>query len=520
MIVTVTGGSTYTWSPAIGLSCTTCPNPTVYVDSARTYAVTSTTSGSQNAVNWNFSSGNTGFSTQYIYNPTSIWNEGTYAVGPNPNAVHPNFASWGDHTTGTGNYMIINGSTNGIKTIWSQTVALPAGSSATLSLWMLTLATPAGQFRVKINGTIIGSNQTTPATVGVWGNYTFPFTVPASGNALVVIESVSTLLAGNDFGLDDIQFTYACTATATLNVQPYPVPIARGLPSDTLGCPGLCVNWEDSSYVDAPSLLVWRQWDWGDGSQDTGRFPTHCYAGPGTYQGSLRVVTNTGCDHITQLQEIHISPPPTLNVAFDSTANCAMSPGFAALLPLPPPLSGNEPLCVQFQIQGSGWGALIPAGTSIQATWSPAGIQPSGQTFAVPIGQPFNSWISEILPTGFNGIPDSLCIALSFPGGCGDTVCLPVIVEPRVELPNMFSPNGDGINDLFKPAYTYVEWAEWSVYSRWGQKVFGSTDPIGGWDGTYHGRPASDGVYFVELRAGNYRDATVVFLQVTIHLMR
>ncbi len=94
-------------------------------------------------------------------------------MGPSANAVHPNFAAWGDHTTGTGNYMIINGSTNGIKTIWSQTVALPAGSNATLSIWMLTLATPAGQFRVKINGAIIGSNQTTPATVGVWGNYTF-----------------------------------------------------------------------------------------------------------------------------------------------------------------------------------------------------------------------------------------------------------------------------------------------------------------------------------------------------------
>ncbi|NDD49982.1 MAG: hypothetical protein EBZ34_00915, partial [Flavobacteriia bacterium] len=78
--VNVTGGTSYTWSPSVGLSCTTCASPWVQVDSAMTYTVTSSTSGSQNAVNWNFSNGNTGFSTQYLYNPISIWNEGTYAV--------------------------------------------------------------------------------------------------------------------------------------------------------------------------------------------------------------------------------------------------------------------------------------------------------------------------------------------------------------------------------------------------------------------------------------------------------
>ena len=485
-----------------------------------TYTVTSSTSGSQNAVNWNFSSGNTGFSTQYLYNPTSIWNEGTYAVGPSANAVHPNFAAWGDHTTGTGNYMIINGSTNGIKTIWSQTVALPAGSNATLSLWMLTLATPAGQFRVKINGTIIGSNQTTPATVGVWGNYTFSFTVPASGNALVVIESVSTLLAGNDFGLDDIQFTYSCTATASLNVQPYPMPEVYAVPSDTLGCPGICVQWVDSSTVAAPAQIVWRQWDWGDGTQDTGRFPSHCYQQPGLYQGTLRVVTSTGCTRLDTLPMIHCAESPTLVITFDPNADCSTALGAPTMLPAPPTLTGNAPLCFQYQIQGAGWGTAVPVGTQLEATWLPQGIVPSGQSVLIPGGLPMQSWVAENLATGFNGIPEELCFSLRFPGGCGDTVCVPVQVEPRVELPNMFSPNQDGVNDLFMPRYTYVDWAEWAVYSRWGQKVFETSDPTVGWDGKFLGREVSDGVYFLELRAGNRRDPTVVQLHGTLHLMR
>jgi gliding motility-associated-like protein len=84
----------------------------------------------------------------------------------------------------------------------------------------------------------------------------------------------------------------------------------------------------------------------------------------------------------------------------------------------------------------------------------------------------------------------------------------------------MFSPNQDGINDLFMPRYTYVEWVEWAVYSRWGQKVFETSDPTLGWDGKFQGRDVSDGVYFIELRAGNHRDPTVIRLNGSIHLIR
>ncbi len=516
--VSVTGGTTYIWSPAVGLSCTTCASPWVQVDSALTYTVTSSTSGNQNAVNWNFSNGNTGFSTQYLYNPTSIWNEGTYAVGPNANAVHPNFAAWGDHTTGTGNYMIINGSTNGIKTIWSQTVALPAGSNATLSIWMLTLATPAGQFRVKINGTIIGSNQTTPATVGVWGNYTFPFTVPAAGNVTVVIESVSTALAGNDFGLDDIQFTYSCTATATLNVQPYPRPEALAHASDSLGCAGLCVQWADSSTVANGASIIWRQWSWGDGSQDTGRFPVHCYLDEGTYQGQLVVVSNQGCRDTVLLRPVTIASPPTLEVVFDSTTSCS-SAAFPTNPLLQPPVfypNTSEP-CYFYRLNLGAFGPIIPDSTQVTVQYGPGG---PTTTSWITGSSPGTTWFSGTIPVQWAARPTEICFQLLVPGGCVDSLCFPLRFAPEVSLPNVFTPNSDGLNDGFLPEFENVDWAHWEIYSRWGQKVYQSESYTQAWDGRINGKEAAAGVYFVVVSAGNSDVPEAIFARGTLHLMR
>jgi gliding motility-associated-like protein len=61
-------------------------------------------------------------------------------------------------------------------------------------------------------------------------------------------------------------------------------------------------------------------------------------------------------------------------------------------------------------------------------------------------------------------------------------------------FPNAFSPNGDGKNDIFKPIiYTNLLQYEFSVYNRWGAKVFETTNPEKGWDGTVNGMPQNSG---------------------------
>lgn len=71
---------------------------------------------------------------------------------------------------------------------------------------------------------------------------------------------------------------------------------------------------------------------------------------------------------------------------------------------------------------------------------------------------------------------------------------------PIYVLPNVFTPGGDGFNDLFTPIYPfrYVKDIDITIYNRWGQEMFSTTDPNIRWDGTNteNGKQAPSGVYF------------------------
>ena len=78
-----------------------------------------------------------------------------------------------------------------------------------------------------------------------------------------------------------------------------------------------------------------------------------------------------------------------------------------------------------------------------------------------------------------------------------DSVCVENC--PVYSLPNVFSPDGSGVNDRFIPfPYRFVDKIDLIIYNRWGMKVFESTDPDINWDGNYYknNEPCSEGVYF------------------------
>ncbi len=82
----------------------------------------------------------------------------------------------------------------------------------------------------------------------------------------------------------------------------------------------------------------------------------------------------------------------------------------------------------------------------------------------------------------------------------------PIIVsisESRLDFPNAFSPNNDGINDIYKAKEGYQSIVEFKavIYNRYGQKLYEWNDPAGGWDGTYHGKDVAQGTYYVHVSA-------------------
>lgn len=80
--------------------------------------------------------------------------------------------------------------------------------------------------------------------------------------------------------------------------------------------------------------------------------------------------------------------------------------------------------------------------------------------------------------------------------GCPASLSVHININDAVFMPNAFSPNGDGINDVFKIGnYGYHKLAEFRVFNRWGQEIFFTNDPSQGWNGQYKGQPADAGTY-------------------------
>ncbi|MGV3636103.1 MAG: gliding motility-associated C-terminal domain-containing protein, partial [Flavobacteriales bacterium] len=70
-----------------------------------------------------------------------------------------------------------------------------------------------------------------------------------------------------------------------------------------------------------------------------------------------------------------------------------------------------------------------------------------------------------------------------------------------VYLPNSFTPNGDGVNDVFGARTEgSVAGFELQVFNRWGERIWSTEDPGSAWDGAYEGQLSPDGVYPTLLR--------------------
>ena len=108
--------------------------------------------------------------------------------------------------------------------------------------------------------------------------------------------------------------------------------------------------------------------------------------------------------------------------------------------------------------------------------------------------------------------------------GCRDTSVKILVLTNlvKIEVPNVFSPDGDGINEDFginHTAVTQVTNYEFKIFNRWGNELFTTTSPENRWDGSYNGSAVAEGAYFYLLNA-KMKDGSDVKLSGSVTIVR
>lgn len=286
--------TSFSWSPNYHISDTTIPDPLVWPDTTTSYTVLVSGISANMIVNGDFSQGNVGFTSVYTYT-TNLWPEGTYYIGTNPNTYHSNFAICGDHTTGTGNMMIINGSGTPNAIVWQQTLPVVPNTTYRFSCWLASVhsSSPA-QLQFFVNGVQIGPVFQATATTCNWNMFYDTWYSGTSTNATISIRNQNTSLSGNDFAIDDVYFAQVIELYDTTTVVVEMPSIYLG--QDTAICPG------DS--ISLGVIGTYAQYQWSTG-QTTPTIRVHA---PGSYW--LRAVTSHGCEaYDTLLVSLRGFPP-------------------------------------------------------------------------------------------------------------------------------------------------------------------------------------------------------------------
>ncbi|MFY0481153.1 T9SS type B sorting domain-containing protein [Flavobacterium sp. PLA-1-15] len=220
----VSGSTTpYYWSSQpydSDLPTTSTPTVTVSPSVTTTYkavSIDNTTTGNL-IYNGDFSMGNVGFGSSHYYYPTNFENApGAYGVVDNP-AVWASTPVCGDHTTGMGNMLVVNGINRaydgGGHAVWIQTVPVQLTTNYTLTFWVKSLsAINPANITVIINGTIQNIILfPAPSTTGCndWVQYSLTyFSGWINSRANISINNVNTYFDGNEFAIDDIVFEAA-----------------------------------------------------------------------------------------------------------------------------------------------------------------------------------------------------------------------------------------------------------------------------------------------------------------------
>ena len=218
------------------------------------------------------------------------------------------------------------------------------------------------------------------------------------------------------------------------------------------------IAFANNSLIQKATNFLWK---FGDGKTATDRSPTHTYAKSGNYKVTLILRDQQTCNLVDSISKmVYVSP---LYDGVSATAN---------------PSTIFKKLTTTL--------SAFP-NTGYLYQWTPSEVL-SNPTSANTVARPLDTTIFQV------EITDKInkCTAIA-----RVTVNVLEIIcgEPDIFVPNAFTPNEDNGNELLFVRGNNIETMFFAVYSRWGEKVFETTDPKKGWDGSYKGKKVDPDVF-------------------------
>lgn len=238
-----------------------------------------------------------------------------------------------------------------------------------------------------------------------------------------------------------------------------PYPLAGFTYDVDEGCVPLTVSFTDTSTMTSGWL-----WYFGDGTTSTDQNPVHTYTEPGKFSVTLITTNTRGSDAEYKMNILNVHPKP--NVYFETSPETAYLPNAKVNL-------------VNLTINGVSYSWYID-------------------------GEFYDTLENTSKIFYESGTYDVMLVARS-KYGCIDSLFVEDAIQidtmSQIWMPNAFTPNGDGLNDVFKPkgfGYSNVNYSL-QIFNRWGERIYESNDFSEGWNGTFRNQLCSQGIYIYQL---------------------
>jgi gliding motility-associated-like protein len=484
------------------------------------------------------------------------------------------FSGPGVNATGIFNPALVGPGTYAIKYTYTSTAG---GCVDTLTQNITVLDSASAQFTFsalaceKSAVSFSSVSSTIPAGAGTITGWTWNFGDPASGvnNTSTAASPTHTFTGWGNYTVTlSVTTSNGCRSTVrSQNVFVNPVPRPRFTVDPSVCLPSANVIFTNVSTIpdgtEPTFTYLWNFGDPGSGALNTSTNsgPSHIYSSVGPFTVNLQVTSGAGCVRDTNIVINNIHPEPAGSFTADKTDICVgagsftftdnsdpkdgttvqwtwnMDDGNIRTTPVvnytfTTPRTYNVSLYItnSFGCRSTSFTIPITVHPYPVVDAGPDRIMlEGGQIMLEPVvtGNDLNYLWTPALPGYFagsnavknpsvNGIDDiTLTLTVTARGGCiaSDQMFIKVLKAPSI--PNIFSPNGDGVHDKWEINYlnTYPG-STVDIFNRYGQLIFHSEGYTVPWDGTIKGKPVPVGTYYYIVDPKNGRKLMTGYVDV------